>query len=144
MYPIKFENLYYEKVWGGLQLQSFRDNLPTYKVYDYGRDRELHVEKSLDVIDFNLVPERLVEDYKDYSGYKYTDLCKNEIFTIDKCIVNSQFKTYSKEERFSIITCVQGVGTIEVHNCVEEIKKSDSFLIPASLGEYLIKGDLEH
>ena len=28
MYPLKFENLYYEKIWGGRGLESFRDNLP--------------------------------------------------------------------------------------------------------------------
>ena len=25
MYPIKFENLYYDKVWGGRDLEKFRD-----------------------------------------------------------------------------------------------------------------------
>jgi mannose-6-phosphate isomerase len=128
----------------GLLIAEIQQNSDiTYRVYDYGRDREIHVEKSLDVIDFNLVPETLVENYKDYSGYKYTNLCKNENFIIDKCIVNSEFKTHSKEEHFSMITCVDGVGTIESENFNEEIKKGDSFLIPASLGEYLIKGNLE-
>ncbi|MFD3158595.1 type I phosphomannose isomerase catalytic subunit [Haloimpatiens sp. FM7330] len=28
MYPLKFENLYYEKIWGGRDLESFRSNLP--------------------------------------------------------------------------------------------------------------------
>ena len=28
MYPIKFENLYYDKVWGGRDLEEFRENLP--------------------------------------------------------------------------------------------------------------------
>lgn len=28
MYPLKFENLYYEKIWGGRDLGKFRDNLP--------------------------------------------------------------------------------------------------------------------
>ncbi|KOF56746.1 MULTISPECIES: type I phosphomannose isomerase catalytic subunit [Clostridium] len=28
MYPLKFENLYYEKIWGGRDLEQFRDNLP--------------------------------------------------------------------------------------------------------------------
>lgn len=28
MYPLKFENLYYEKIWGGRDLKKFRDNLP--------------------------------------------------------------------------------------------------------------------
>ena len=128
----------------GLVIAEIQQNSDiTYRVYDYGRDREIHVEKSLDVIDFNLRAERLVEDYKDYSGYKYTNLCKNENFTIDKCIVNSKFKTHSKKEYFSIITCVDGFGNIEGKNYNEEVKKGDSFLIPASLGEYIIKGNLE-
>lgn len=28
MYPLKFENLYYDKIWGGRDLGQFRDNLP--------------------------------------------------------------------------------------------------------------------
>ena len=28
MYPIKFENLYYERIWGGQDLKKFRDNVP--------------------------------------------------------------------------------------------------------------------
>jgi len=28
MYPIKFENLYYERIWGGKHLEKFRDNVP--------------------------------------------------------------------------------------------------------------------
>lgn len=28
MYPIKFENLYYERIWGGKDLEGFRDNIP--------------------------------------------------------------------------------------------------------------------
>ena len=29
MYPIKFENLYYEKVWGGREFEKFRTNPKT-------------------------------------------------------------------------------------------------------------------
>ncbi|HDK7169343.1 TPA: hypothetical protein PTV44_003279 [Clostridium botulinum] len=58
MYPLKFENLYYENIWGGRHLELFRDNLPkgniresvviaeiqqnsdtTYRIYDYNRER---------------------------------------------------------------------------------------------------------
>ena len=28
MYPIRFENLYYEKIWGGRDFEAFRDNMP--------------------------------------------------------------------------------------------------------------------
>ena len=29
MYPIRFENVYYEKIWGGRDLEAFRNNLPS-------------------------------------------------------------------------------------------------------------------
>ena len=28
MYPIRFENIYYDKIWGGRDLEEFRTNLP--------------------------------------------------------------------------------------------------------------------
>ena len=28
MYPIKFKNIYFDKIWGGRDLESFRTNLP--------------------------------------------------------------------------------------------------------------------
>ena len=27
MYPIRFENIYYDKIWGGRDLEEFRTNL---------------------------------------------------------------------------------------------------------------------
>lgn len=32
MYPLKFENLYYDKVWGGRDLEKFRSNMPDGKI----------------------------------------------------------------------------------------------------------------
>ena len=32
MYPLKFENIYFEKIWGGRDFESFRNNLPDGKV----------------------------------------------------------------------------------------------------------------
>lgn len=128
----------------GLVIAEIQQNSDiTYRVYDYGRPREIHVEKSLEVIDFNSKPKKLVEDYKNFDGYKYTKLCESKYFTIDKCVVNSKYKTNSDAEFFSIITCVEGKGTINYKNKTEIIAKGDSILIPVQLGEYEIKGEVE-
>lgn len=115
----------------------------TYRIYDYGRPRELHIEKALEVIDFNSKPQKLVENYKNYDGYKYTKLCRNKYFEIDKCEIHSKYKTTSEVEYFSIITCVEGKGLINYKNKSESIVKGDSILIPAQLGKYEIAGNLE-
>ena len=45
----------------------------TYRVYDYGRPREIHVEKALDVINFDLQCENLSEKEEiKYDGYSHT------------------------------------------------------------------------
>lgn len=56
----------------GLVIAEIQQNSDIiYRVYDYGGSREIHVEKYLDVIDFDSKPERLVENYEEFEGYKY-------------------------------------------------------------------------
>ena len=115
----------------------------TYRVYDYGRDREIHVEKSLDVIDFNLKLEKACENYKDYLDYKYTNIFTTDYFGVDKCIVTNSYKNKGNLKNFEIFTCVDGEGKIEGEGFSEVIKKGDSFLIPATIKEYEVSGNLE-
>ena len=128
----------------GLVIAEIQQNSDiTYRVYDYGRPREIHVEKSLNVIDFDSKAERLVENYEEFKGYKYTNLCKSDYFKIDKCIIDSEYNTSTKDDIFAIITCVEGNGVITYRNGKETINMGDSLLIPATLGEYEITGSLE-
>lgn len=118
----------------------------TYRIYDYGRPREIHVEKSLDVIDFELNPVNLSnKKLDDFDGYSKGTLCKCEYFTIEKFIVNNKIKDNSDEERFSILTCVDGNGYIITESGFEEtINKGDSIFIPATMGKYTIYGEVTY
>lgn len=128
----------------GLVIAEIQQNSDiTYRVYDYGRPREIHLEKSLDVIDFNLKPKKLVENYKEFLGYKVSSLCENEYFSIYKYVISSKAEFRSDNNTFSIITCVQGVGAINYSGGNETIYKGESLLIPATLGKYEIEGNLE-
>jgi len=44
---------------------------------------------------------------------------------------------------FLIITCVDGRGLINYKNDTGVVNKGDSILIPAQLGDYEFKGELE-
>ena len=116
----------------------------TYRVYDYGRPREIHVEKSMDVIDFNLKPinasgKKLVS----FCGYEKGILCASEYFTIEKYVVSSEVSENSDINKFFIFTCVDGKGTIISEDGTKmDILKGDSILIPAKLGKYTIQGEL--
>lgn len=116
----------------------------TYRIYDYGRPREIHVEKSMDVIDFNLKPinasgKKLVS----FCGYEKRILCASEYFTIEKYVVSSEVSENSDINKFFIFTCVDGKGTIISEDGTKmDILKGDSILIPAKLGKYTIQGEL--
>ena len=86
---------------------------------------------------------------------------------MQKINIETEWNDCSNEEKFFILTCVDGCGTIEglgnvqVNEVVEsdgadgqkaedvskqcfyeEIKMGDSYLIPATLGKYVVKGNL--
>ena len=128
----------------GLVIAEIQQNSDiTYRVYDYGRPREIHVEKSLEVIDFNLKAENLSnKEVVKFDGFSKVDFCENEYFGMQKINVETEWSDYSNEEKFFILTCVDGCGTIEGDGFSEEVKMGDSYLIPAALGDYVVKGNL--
>ena len=112
----------------------------TYRVYDYNRGREIHVEKALDVIDFSLKGENTRGITIKNEGYDKTYLCLGEYFTIQKYEIRESVKESSDEDRFYLFTCVDGEGTIKYNNGEEKISMGDSIFIPASLGNYELCG----
>ena len=116
----------------------------TYRIYDYGRPREIHVEKSLDVIRFELEAVNVSNNpLEKFEGYNKGTLCKCDYFTIEKYEIDGEVSEKSNEDKFFIFTCVDGDGIIESNNgFIEKVNKGDSILIPATLGEYKVKGNL--
>lgn len=115
----------------------------TYRVYDYNRGREIHVQKALDVIDLNLNGEKNegVEIKKD--GYTKNYLCLGRDFSLELYDIQNSAEEESDVERFFIFTCVEGNGEILYKDGKEEIKTGDSILIPATLGNYTLKGNMK-
>lgn len=113
----------------------------TYRVYDYNRGREIHVEKALDVIDFSLKGENTEGITIKNNGYDKTYLCLSEYFTIQKYDIRKSVKENSDKDRFYLFTCVDGKGTIKYKDGEEKICMGDSIFIPACLGEYELFGE---
>ncbi|SFC57702.1 type I phosphomannose isomerase catalytic subunit [Clostridium uliginosum] len=113
----------------------------TYRVYDYNRGRELHVEKALDVIDFSLKGENSEGILVKTEAYDKTYLCLGKYFTIQKYKIKTCVKEKSDENRFYLFTCVEGNGSIRYDQGEEKLNLGDSILIPASLGNYELIGD---
>ncbi|MBQ7923981.1 MAG: ROK family protein [Clostridia bacterium] len=107
----------------------------TYRVYDYGRkdkngnERELHVEKALKVTSLKRHENRVLTG---------ETLGTNKYFTVRKLGVKNEI-LYADNKTFQCLTCVKGKGEIDG----QTVKKGDSFFVPASYGEYNLKGDME-
>lgn len=129
----------------GLIIAEIQQNSDvTYRVYDYNRGRELHVNKALDVIDFDLKAINCsTNSMKEFNEYSKMLLCDNEYFTMEKYNIHKNFIDISDEKKFYVITCVDGQGEIKSNNRIDNIKKGDSYLIPATLGQYSITGQVE-
>lgn len=115
----------------------------TYRVYDYNRGREIHVNKALDVINLQLSSNKRKGLKVIENGYEKTYLCLCEEFSLELYDILEEAVECSDKERFFIFTCVEGEGIIISGDNKEEIKKGDSFLVPASLSEYTLKGNMK-
>lgn len=114
----------------------------TYRVYDYNRGRELHIEKALDVVDLNLKCKKSNGLSVKEDGFEKIYLCLCKDFSLERYDIVTEVTELSDKERFYVFTCVEGNGEIICDNRIEKIKMGDSVLIPASLGKYVLRGNM--
>ncbi len=114
----------------------------TYRAYDYGRPRELHMQQVLDVMNLDLQGEKLKGLLVENQGYNKTYYCFDKNFSLEHYEIKKELEEESNPERFFIFYCVAGHGRIEGGGYEQDIQVGDSFLIPATLGKYKISGDL--
>jgi len=104
----------------------------TYRLYDFNRlpKRELHIEDSLNVIDYNN-DKNLIHRFKD------EDTFKNSHFNLYKLYANG--KTEYENKGFEIFYVVSGNGTIDNYS----LKKGDTFILTAEHSKIQFDGNLE-
>ena len=115
----------------------------TYRVYDYGRGRELHLSKALDVIDFKLNSEKRKGLRVCNSDYDYSYFCLNDKFALDIINIKTSFKAEGDKQRFYLLTAVDGSGKLSWDGQEIELKETESVLIPAYSEEFKIEGKLK-
>jgi mannose-6-phosphate isomerase len=133
----------------GVVLAEIQQNSDiTYRVFDYnrlgldGKPRELHVEKALEVIDFNdqikkeCVKGATIKDDNNFITYYIA----NKYFAIIKYDIHDSIKETSDSERFFTFTCVEGKCRVVGNEFNESLVAGESIFIPAELGEYSILG----
>lgn len=101
----------------------------TYRVYDWnrldknGKPRELHINKALDVIKINEPVQKK--------------------FNVDIINIGNELKETSNKDSFYAYVVLEGTGKIKVDSYSRIIKKGTTFLIPATLGDYSLIGNMK-
>ncbi|KYH35375.1 mannose-6-phosphate isomerase ManA [Clostridium tepidiprofundi DSM 19306] len=119
---------------GGIKVIEVQQNSNiTYRLYDWGRDREVHIEKSIDVIDY---------EGKNKGG-KIENFSKLETpyFTVEKLDINDKYRCKVTEE-FHSYTVIEGEGTIKTDSQLLKLNKEETIYIPKGI-EYDIEGKLK-
>lgn len=122
---------------GCLMLEIQQSSDVTYRMYDYGRPRELHLDDALDSIDYEHwqgrkvgVQPRLNED---------VNLVKS-----DKFVVNIMELDKAKEyelcevDSFVILTCAEGHVTVKWEGDYLTLVDGESLLVPAEVDSLLL------
>lgn len=121
----------------------------TYRIYDFdrlvdGKLRELHLDKALDVIDFEGKVEISTSENRQkisLVGAKKEELVRGEYFNVDKYLIDGIFEDETNSN-FKILSILDGVGEIICNNISYSIKKGDTYFIPAGL-KTILKGKVE-
>lgn len=118
----------------------------TYRVYDYnrvdasGKKRELHIDKAMDVINFDLKGDKTVPAFEDIEGGKIAQAVKSVYFKVNIIEVNKSVKI-STDGVFNTLTVVEGFGMLKYDdNNSIMIKSGETILIPATIREYIVEG----
>jgi mannose-6-phosphate isomerase len=118
----------------GIKLIEIQQNSNiTYRLHDWGRGREEHIEKSLDVIDYEGKNKGGIID-------KFHKL-ETPYFKVEKIIVKDKY-TDTVKEGFHSYTVICGEGVVKVSNKQMDLKEEETIYISEET-EYILEGNME-
>ncbi len=116
----------------------------TYRVYDFDRvdadgyKRELHVDLSLEAINY-----KIVDAQKRYAKVENTsnEVINCKYFTTNFIPLDGTISIYKHGESFTVYMCVDGNFELNVNDEIYSYKKGDTVLLPACLTDFQLTGN---
>lgn len=131
---------------GILAIEVGTNSNTTYRFYDYGRmdangkERELHLKQSFDVVDFDLRTSVVHTPELPAKANQITKLHESKEFIVEAIDVAGSMKI-TTEGHFNDLVFVSGSGAVSAGNEKIKMNLTDSMFIPGSCKEYLIEGN---
>ena len=134
---------------GTLILETQQSSDVTYRVYDYdrvgadGKPRELHIQQSLDVVNYDLVPPVSGKvTAPEVDGVTELMACDN--FVVKKIAVCGE-KVVAQPYPFLCVSVIEGTGSVQVESNVAQshsLHKGSHFIAPARSGDLTFSGNM--
>lgn len=153
--PVKAGDFFYvphgtiHAIGGGITILETQQNSDTtYRVYDYdrtddqGQTRELHINQSLQVTtiphhDPHITPKEITENDNTITQY-----IQNDFFSVNKWSIRSTI-TLVLHGPYTLVTVINGEGTLNIDNKDYLIHQSQSFIIPHGIESITLHGTLD-
>lgn len=121
----------------GLAICEIQQNSDiTYRLYDYGRPRELHVERSLEVADLGPHPG-VTQPLSSTEGRDLLVLC--EYFATELLLFRESVEYAPERERLHILILIEGEGRIGGRTA----RQGEVWIVPADAERFRVDGDLK-
>jgi mannose-6-phosphate isomerase len=125
---------------GSVLVEAQQNSDTTYRLYDYGRPRELHIEKGMTATKLKTRAGKVRTAAKDG---KWNELVCSPCFRVDKASLKKGERLTSSTESSAahIIVGLDGGGVLEARDTSPlTFAAGESVVVPASVGEYSIQG----
>lgn len=132
---------------GIMVLETQQSSDTTYRVYDFDRKddqgnlRELHLEKSIDVLTIG-EPANSRPVTTKVDDLKSTLLVASDFFAVYKWEISGN-ADFEKTADYSLLSVLDGQGSLKVDGQDYDIAKGSHFILPSDVEAWQIKGNLE-
>lgn len=132
---------------GIMILETQQSSDTTYRVYDFDRRddmgnlRELHVEKSIDVLTIGPVANSTPAQLK-IDKLTTTLLVTNPFFTVYKWDIDGQV-SMKQTAPYLLVSVIEGQGTIALADTSYPLQKGSHFILPADVTQWTLTGQME-
>lgn len=127
---------------GSLVYEIQQNSNTTYRLYDWGRGRELHLEKGMKAIRWGnqaaskVGPRNLSSDLH----HQLVSLVSCEFFVVERIDIFNSFHLAPIPKSFQIFFCQKGTAELSVDGNSETIKPGMTYLVPAACKTIDIEG----
>ena len=128
---------------GTLILETQQNSDITYRLYDYdrldnGKPRELHIDKSIAVINCPHTDVKAGQKVIKKEAYDLKELISCSYYTVIKLELHKEAE-FLQDKGFQTFSVIEGSGSIDDN----PIKKGDCFILPYGYGKYQLRGNME-